>query len=90
MRIREITDDTFIELSKLTTPLSGETLDTVIMRLIKAYRKNGHAPIASGFAKGTHTKFTARKTHPDKLIKFIRPKYQGIPYWQAADKIIKG
>jgi len=86
MRIKEIEEATFIELSKLTTPLSGETLDTIIMRLVKAYRKNGHAPLSS-LPKGTHTKHTARKTHPDKLIKFIRQKYQGLSYWQAAQKV---
>ena len=85
MRIKEIEQATFNELTKLTTPLSGETLDTIIMRLVKAYRKNGHAPTAAPKASGT---FITRKTNPDKLADLVKQKYKGMTYWQAAQAVM--
>ena len=86
MRNREIQEATLQELAKLTTPLSGETLDTIIMRLVKSYKRNGHAP-GVAIAKGTHQVHTARKTNPDKLADLVRPKFKGLTYWQAAQKV---
>ncbi len=86
MRIKEINDETFGELTKLTTPLSGETLDTIIMRLVKAYKRNGHVPPAIVKGKGIRSTFISRKTNPDNIKKFIRQKFDGLVYWQAAQK----
>lgn len=82
MRNREIDEGTFNELTKLTTPLSGETLDTIIMRLVKSYKKNGHAPAPQTTARTG--KFITRKTNPDRLADLVRPKYKEMTYWQAA------
>ncbi len=87
MRHRTIEEATLNELAKLTTPLSGETIDTVIMRLVKAYKRNGHAP-GVAIAKGTHQVHTARKTHPDKLGDLVRPKYKSMTYWEAARAVM--
>jgi len=57
------------------------------MRLVKAYRKNGHAPLSS-LPKGTHTKFTVRKTNPDKLQDLMKSKYKGQRYWEAARAVM--
>lgn len=87
MRQREIEEATFNELTKLTTPLSGETLDSVIMRLVKAYRKNGHVSAATPPASG---KFITRKTNPDRLRNLMKQKYNQMTYWEAARAVIIG
>jgi hypothetical protein len=81
MRQIAIEDSTFNELAKLTQPLQGDTADTVIARLIKSYKKNGHAPGATAKASG---KFITRKVNPDDIKKFLRPKFATVRYWQAA------
>jgi hypothetical protein len=83
MRHREIAESTLNELAKLTTPLSGETIDTVIMRLVKSYKKNGHAPTPQATAE-----FITRKTNPDRLRDLMRPKYNTMTYWQAARAVM--
>ena len=84
MRHREIQQSTLNELAKLTTPLSGETIDSVIMRLVKSYKRNGHAPVAPTRTTGK----IARRTNPDRLLNLMRPKYKAMNYWEAARAVM--
>jgi hypothetical protein len=84
MRHREIEEATLNELAKLTTPLSGETLDTIIMRLVKSYKKNGHAPGPTQ----TTGKLITRQVNPDRLRDLMRAKYSTMNYWQAAQAVM--
>ncbi len=93
MRQIEIEESTFNELAKMTTPLKGETADTVISRLIRIAKRNGQVPTSPARATGKGSrKFITRKINPDKLSNHFRQKFineKGVPmtYWQAAEKV---